>query len=339
MNKRQYIEYLVATPNNYTCSNLSYHLDGEQSTSHDAVSDYLRREKLTPRGLWEVVSSLINDSPRSSLIVDDSVQDKRYSHKIELVKKQYSGAAGGLVRGIGVVNLLHTNGEEGDFYPIDYRIYSPESDGKTKHQHFQEMLIRAKSDKQLQANTVLFDSWYASTDTLKLIVRLKMVFVTTLKNNRLVSLSKEAGYVHLSELDWTPERLKYGYSVKLKELPFRVHLFKVVATNGDIEWLITNREESQVPMTTQDVQKENAVRWQIEQMHRELKQLVGTEKCQCRHARSQRNHLACCYLAWLALKVRANQVATTLYAAKANLLRDFLMAELRKPTITQFQGT
>src|SRR5581483_4834721 len=192
-------------------------------------------EKLTPRGLWEVVAPRLNDSPDAYLIVDDSVQDKRYSHKIEMVKLQYSGAEGGLVRGIGVVNLLHTSGQAGDFYPIDYRVFSPVSDGKTQQQHFQEMLVRAKSDKGLLARTVLFDSWYASADTLKLIVRLTMVFVTTLKSNRLVSLSREEGYVHLQDLDWTAQRLAHGISVKLKELPFRVHLFKVVAPNGDIE--------------------------------------------------------------------------------------------------------
>lgn len=97
MNKRQYIEYLIATPNNYTCTNLANHLQGEQTVSHDAVSDYLRREKLTPRGLWEVVAPLLHDSPEAYLIVDDSVQDKRYSAKIEMVKLQYSGAEGGVL--------------------------------------------------------------------------------------------------------------------------------------------------------------------------------------------------------------------------------------------------
>jgi hypothetical protein len=106
MNKRQYIEYLIATPGNYTCTNLANPLEGEQAVSHDAISDYLRREKLTPRGLWEVVAPRLNDSPAAYRIVDDSVQDKRDSHKIERGKLQDSGAEGGLVRGIGVVNLL-----------------------------------------------------------------------------------------------------------------------------------------------------------------------------------------------------------------------------------------
>jgi hypothetical protein len=209
--------------------------------SHDAISDYLQRDKLTAHGLWELVAPLLKDSKEAYLIVDDSVQNKQYSRKIELVKKQYSGAEHGLVRGIGVINLVHSDGE--DFYPIDYRIYAPEADGMTKNDHFREMLLRAKGDKQIQARTLLFDSWYASVDNLKLMIRLNMFFVTTLKDNRLVSLSKEDGYVHLQDIEWTEQRLLQGVSVKLKAMPFKVQLFKRVATNGDIEWVITNHPE------------------------------------------------------------------------------------------------
>jgi hypothetical protein len=261
------------------------------------------------------------DSAHAYLLVDDSVQNKQYSSKIEMVRLQYSGAEHGLVRGIGVVNLVHSSGTEGDFYPIDYRIYDPNCDGKTKHEHFREMLVRAKSDKGIKARTILFDSWYAASDTLKFLHRLDLFFITTLKSNRMVSLSRESGYVHLQDIDWTVDQLGHGISVKLKELPFRVLLFKVVAPNGDIDWIVTNRmETSQGSLTRGDVAQQNAVRWQIEQMHREIKQLVGSEKCQCRKARSQRNHLACCYHAWLALKINARKIGTTLYALQSSML-------------------
>lgn len=105
--KRQYVEYLVSTPVNYTGSNLAKHLDG---VSHDAVMDYLRRGKLTARHLWNLARHLIKDGPSAYLIVDDSVQDKRYSHEIEMVKRQYSGNEQDSVRGIGVVNLVHSDG-------------------------------------------------------------------------------------------------------------------------------------------------------------------------------------------------------------------------------------
>lgn len=327
--KRQYIEYLISTPVNYTCSHLAEHLEG---VSHDAITDYLQRDKLTARGLWERVEPLLADSEQAYLIVDDSVQNKQYSRKIDLVKKQYSGATHGLVRGIGVVNLVHTDGE--DFYPIDYRIYAPEADSKTKNDHFREMLLNAKSDKRIQARTLLFDSWYASVDNLKLIQGLQMFFVTTLKENRLVSLSKEGGYIHLQDIDWTAQRLEQGVTIKLKVVPFKVQLFKLVATNGDIDWVMTNHPQG--TFAASDIQKENAVRWQIEQLHRELKQLTGMEKCECRKARSQRNHIACAYLAWLSLKVKAQHWGKTLYAARHDLLSDYLRAELRNPRIPAF---
>ena len=62
--------------------------------------------------------------------------------------------------------------------------------------------MAALADKNLQAQTILFDSWYASVDNLKLIERLGRYFVTTLKSNRMVSLSPESGYVHLEGLEW-----------------------------------------------------------------------------------------------------------------------------------------
>jgi len=321
-------------------TNLADHLTGDAHVSHDCVTDFLRHHKLTPRLLWTVVAPKLQDGPDSYLILDDSVQNKQYSKKIALVKLQYSGADHGLVRGIGVLNLVHANGQEHGYYPIDYRIYDPAGDGKTKNAHFREMLIRAVSDKGLTASTILFDSWYASVDNLKLIQRLGRVFVTTVKGNRMVSLSQETGYVHLEQIEWTPERLLHGVRVKLKDLPFYVRLFKLVATNGDIEWVITNRpDDPHRPIPAEVVQHECAIRWQIEQMHREVKQLVGTEKCQCRQARSQRNHLACCYLAWVAILQRAQEQGTTMYKAVAALWDDYLIKELRNPTIQAVWGT
>jgi hypothetical protein len=88
----------------------------------------------------------------------------------------------------------------------------------------------------------------------------------------------------------------------------------------------------------QVAQKANDVRWQIEQFHREIKQLTGSEKCQCRKARSQRNHLAGCYHAWLSLKVKAKTLKTSLYQIRKNLFSDYLKVELESPGITAYSG-
>jgi hypothetical protein len=330
--KQQYVEYLISTPINYTCTNLAEHLEG---VSHDIVSDYLQRDKQTSRHLWELVEGLIDDGPEACMIIDDSVHNKQYSRSIEMVKLQYSGAVGGLVRGIGVVNLVHTNGEDGEHYPVDFRVYAKEADGKTKNDHFQEMLLRAVVEKGIKAKKLLFDSWYASWKNLKLAKHLGLTFFTTLKSNRLVSLSKEGGYIHLDEIKWSEEQEKNGIVIKLKKVPFKVKLFKVVATNGDIDWIITNDLDE--TLTTQVAQEADDLRWQVEEFHRELKQLTGSEKCQCRKARSQRNHLACCYHAWISLKVQAKALDKTIYRVRTDLFSDYLRAELQNPTIKAFQ--
>jgi SRSO17 transposase len=326
--KKQYIEYLLHTPINYTGTNLANHLDG---VSHDSVSDYLAREKATARQIWELAKEVIDNTHDAYLIVDDSVQDKRYSRKIELVKNQYSGAEHGLVNGIGIVNLVHSDGT--NFHPIDYRVYAPLQDGKTKNEHFRDMLLAAKSDKGINAKVILFDSWYASVDNLKIIHRMDMRFVTTLKENRLISLAKEGGYIHLQEIEWTEERMKYGVDIKLQEVPFHVQLFKLVAPNGDIDWVITNCPEK---ISADLVQQENKVRWHIETMHRELKQLTGIEKCQSRKSRSQRNHISYAYQAWFALKRKAAEMEKTVYTVRTELFSEYLKAVLKKPVIPAY---
>jgi hypothetical protein len=103
-----------------------------------------------------------------------------------------------------------------------------------------------------------------------------------------------------------------------------------------MDWAITNDPDPAV--TTHVVQHQSDVRWQVEELHRGLKQRTGTERGQCRSARSQRTHLACCYHAWLSLKVFARQTGQPLYHARAALFNEYLRAELRHPHIPVFQG-
>ena len=262
--KKQYVEYLVSTPKNCSCTYLAEHLD---DVSHDVVNDFLRQKRFMPREVLKLVQDRIADSKDAFVIVDESVQDKRDSRFIELVRAQYRGNEHRVIKGIGVVSLVHSAGKDADFYPIDYRVYAPEVYGKTKNDHCQEMFVNAVDQKQIQARTFLFDGWYASAENLKVIHRRKRTFFTTLKSNRLVSLSKEQGDIHLEEIEWTPDSLTYGIRVKLKEVPFHVRLFKLVAPNGDIDWVITNDLAETV--TAQVAKDTSAVRWQVEELHRD----------------------------------------------------------------------
>jgi hypothetical protein len=56
---KQYIEYLISTPINYTGSNLPNYLE---QVSHYAVSDFLVRQRITAHDLYQLVSLLLADS-------------------------------------------------------------------------------------------------------------------------------------------------------------------------------------------------------------------------------------------------------------------------------------
>ena len=105
-----------------------------------------------------------------------------------------------------------------------------------------------------------------------------------------------------------------GLEVRLKQVPFAVRLFKLVTSNGDLEWVVTNNFA--FTLTQQLVEATTRTRWQVEEFHRSFKQRTGAEKCQCRRAQAQRNHLACCYLACFFLCQFAQQTAQTIYQAR-----------------------
>ena len=63
-----------------------------------------------------------------------------------------------MVRGIGLVNLVHNSGEAGDFLPLVYQIYAPDEDGKTKNHHFLDLFDRVVAAGKILARTILFDS-------------------------------------------------------------------------------------------------------------------------------------------------------------------------------------
>jgi len=193
------------------------------------------------------------------------------------------------------------------------------------------MFKQANESQRIKARNIAFYSWYDSVANLKRIHRSGWTFYTNLKSNRKVSITQEIGYQDLEELQWSREELISGKLVRIKEVPFWLKLFKLVDTEGNIEWVITNKlaDDFTRLRAIQAVQ----VRWQVEEFHRSFKQLTGSEKCQCRKERSQRNHLACCYSAWVAIKVKAAEMKTTMYQVRNNLFVEYLKLQLQNPTI------
>ena len=184
----------------------------------------------------------------------------------------------------------------------------------------------------IQALTLLFDSWYASSENLKVIHRADWTFFTTLKSNRLVSLRKETGYQSLHTLDPPAQGWSRGVEVRVQQVPFGVRLFKLVATDGSIELVITNHLAAH--LNRELVINAVQVRWQTEEFHRSFKQLKGSEKCQCRTAQAQQNQLTCCYLAWVSLRQYARTIGRTMYQAANLPWAEWLRQQLQKSSIS-----
>jgi hypothetical protein len=260
------------------------------------------------------------------------VLDHSFGPHIEMVRRQWSGNKKSVIRGIGVVTCVYVNPQTEQFWVIDYRIFDPDTDGKSKLDHVKEMLSMAQH-RQLPFQTVLMDAWYAAKEVMLQIARMGKIFYCPLKSNRLVDDSGgEQPYRRIEELSWSEADLAGGKVVKVRGFPgdFRVKLFRVEVSTHRTEWVVTN-DLSQ--SSTQGAQQVSALRWKIEEFHREAKQLTGLEDCQCRKARIQRNHIACSLLVWSRLKTSAYQTSQTVYQLKHGLLHDYLVAQLKNPAI------
>ena len=90
------------------------------------------------------------------LVLDDTVLDKPYARKMDLVQYMWSGKHHAVVKGINLVTILWTDGDRQ--IPCDYRIYDKGNDNKTKNDHFGDLVDAAK-ERGFQPEYVLFDGW------------------------------------------------------------------------------------------------------------------------------------------------------------------------------------
>lgn len=311
-----YSNFLVANHNRFSGSELAR---ATEIMAHDAVNRWLSNSRFTPSELWSNVKRLV-DTSSGYLIGDDSALDKQYSRRNELAKLQHSGAKHGLVNGICLVNLLWTGDAGEEYIPVDYRVYKPAHDDKTKNGHFQDMLKRAKN-RGFSPQYVLCDAWYASIGNMKLITReLGWSFIVNLKSNRQVSVVKNE-YTAIADLELAEKQVR---QVWLKEYGF-VLVCKIVDQDGGITYLAT----SDLSLTDYDdcINHHNK-RWQVEEFHRALKQTTGVEKCYSTKATSQKTHIFASFVSFIMLEKNRIKTGVSWYEQKARISRTATSAYL-----------
>jgi putative transposase len=312
-----YIDFLIGSPNVFTCTEAGRVQEpSPHSPAHDSFTRLLTRLEPDPETLWLEARGLIQTSG-GVLIIDDSTLEKPYAAKIELVTSHWSGKRHAVVRGINLITMVWTDGDRK--IPVDYRVYD-KSDGRTKNDHFWEMLVIARG-RGLAPRHILFDGWYASLENLKQVRDLGWLWLTRLKHNRRVN-PEGRGAVPLSAAEVSAAGTVIhlvGYGL--------IRVFKQVAPDGDVEYRATN------DLGMGEMTRQQLAEWSfaIENYHRDLKQCCGVERSQARSAWAQRNHIGMAIRAFLRLEHHFFATGISCYEAKRRVVRAAVRRYIKSP--------
>ena len=178
------------------------------------------------------------------------------------------------------------------------------------------------------------DPWYATRQLMLHIERTGKIYYCPLQDNRQVDEGDGTvvNYQRVDALEWSQKEKMHGKNIHVKDFPrgHRLELFRLVVSKDRTDYVVTNDTTQH---STDDTREVCAMRWKIEQLHREVKQVTGLEDCQCRVGRIQRNHIACALLVWCRFKELAYETGRTVYQIKFGQLSDYLIEQLKSPSV------
>lgn len=313
-----YIDFLIACPKQATAMEAARcQPDSARPPAHDAFTRLLHRLQPDAQTLWaEVQGETRRDD--GLLILDDTVLDKPFAFHMGLVHYVWSGRHQRVVKGIDLITLLWTDGDR--HLPCDYRLYDKSHDGKSKNDHFRDLLRTAQA-RGFRPRGVLFDSWYATLENLKLLRSFGWRWLTRLQANRRVNLDR-TGLRPVSHVPIVTE----GTIVHLEGYGL-VKVFLIVAKDGDKEYWVTN----DLMMDELQRLQQAEASWRVEEYHRGLKQLTNVDRCQARAARAQRNHVGLAVRAFVRFEVWCFHRGVNWLQAKLEILRGAVRAYLAQP--------
>ena len=316
-----YITYQIASPDRYTCTEAARcQPEGTQAPAHDAFTRLWQRQPGDTAELWQEAQPWV-PSQGGVLVVDDTTLDKPYAREIELVTWHWSGKHHRVVRGINLVSLVWSDGTAR--IPCDFRVYDKPVGGKTKNEHFRDM-VQAAHSRGLRPAYVLCDSGYSGLDNLKYLRQLGYAWLTRLKSNRQVN-PDDSGNVAIRDLAIPPQ----GQQVHLRGYGF-VRVFRTVADNGRAAYG-ASRDLDLTPTRRQELALQA---WAIEDYHRGLKQCCGVERAQVRAARAQIAHIGFAIRAFLRLEYHRLRTGLSWYATQAAIVRTAVRPYIANPFCT-----
>lgn len=328
-----YSDYLVVNQGQSTATRLAALLEGH--FSHDRLTRSLNQADYGSAQLWQLVKPFVHQmaQPKAVLVLDDTVEEKPYSHTNDLIAYHYDHTKGRCVKGLNQLTALYYSQETS--LPVGYHLIKKTKtvQGKkgpkkvselTKQQLFRD-LIRQTLANLVPFEFVLADSWYGSVENINYLIDKEKKFIFALKSNRYVALcehdNQQGRHQPMSELGWeeTTTHRVWLAGVKTALVLARLVFENADGSRGEL-YLITN------DLTADAAQIESTyrLRWKVEEFYKSIKSNTGYATSPTHRVRTQSNHLFLSMVAFV--KLEAIKVLTRLnhFALKARLTQNAL---------------
>ena len=332
-----YSDYLLSSFSLATATGLSELVD--QAYSHDQITRMLGSQTFSQKQYWQLIKPVIRQvqSDQAAILVDDTIEEKPHTEESKLVCWHYDHSQGRSVKGINLLTFIYhsrspTN--EPISLPVAFEAVSkPELYQDPKTQKWKRRSLISKNElvrqrlkilsqtNHLRFQYVINDIWFSSKDNMKWIkTELKKDFVMALKSNRLVALSqqekRQGQFLALTSLDLKPGQCRLVY---LKGLTFPVLVAKQVFTNQDGSTGTLFLVSSDTSLTYEQMTSLYHKRWNIEVIHKSLKQNAALERSPTKTLRSQSNHIFAAMIAVTKLECLKLSHQSNHFALKSKL--------------------
>jgi hypothetical protein len=325
-----YSDFLIVSFGLATATTMANLMEG---ISHDQITRFLNAELFTDKDLWKIVKPHLRriESEEGVLIFDDTIQEKPYTDKSELMAYHFDHTVGRIVKGINLMTALYVN--NGISLPIALHFIQktkPAIDPKTKKEilispisknEILQNMVSSAVQKQVKFRYVLADSWFSSADNMVYIKnKCKKEFIIPLKDNRNIYLGdpseKKGKPVKLDSLNFVTYPIQ---KVWLENVPFPVLVSRQVfphenGTEG-ILYLCTSDLELSFSSLATLYQK----RWKVEEYHKSIKSNVSFSKSPTKRTVSQLNHFFCSVVGFIKLEVCRCSTGLNHFAQKFKL--------------------
>ncbi|MEO5572799.1 MAG: transposase [Bacteroidia bacterium] len=318
-----YTDYLLVCVQQATATGLSQMLNHE--LSHDKITRLLSSGEINSKTLWEQVKPLCHEirGNQGVLILDDSIEEKRYTDCNEIIQYHFDHTVGRSVKGVNFISALYHSNDMS--LPVAAEVIRKEKvlDSKnnkyvyknieTKNELYRSMVKKASQNVRFEY--VLNDTWFSSSENMNFIVKeCKSHFIMALKENRKVALTladkQEGRYVSIKSLKLEECTL----SVYVEQLDFPLLICKQVFKNGDGSTGTLYLASDDVNLTWKQITTIYKKRWKVETYHKSIKSNAAFAKSPTHTPVTQISHfiasiMAFVKLEWLQVRNQQNHFA------------------------------